>query len=164
MNLEIPPITDERLAALAARIRPVVHGAVPGSGGRPRVLEELWYIAPVDPRSVAFTWEPVPTERAERLHHLRTIHTLHTYGAPSFFKPSIAEVLAQIPADLDDSLIVAFKTEGFGDVQAIRAVPHGHAAFMAGYHIGVTTFYGTSESERDAFARMFPNLPDRFLK
>jgi hypothetical protein len=154
MKLTIPPIDDARLAALAARIRPAVHAACPG--GHARSLDEIWYIQPPrDLRDVSFLWNAVPRARIDRPHHLRTLHTLHEYGAPSLFKPSVAEVLAQLPPDIEEHA-VAFTTVGFDNVTAMQAVPHGHAALQAGFHLGVTTFYGTTESELATLRRLFP--------
>ena len=77
-------------------------------------------------KDVAFTWDPKPTTRAAGLIKLDQIVTNHTYGYHGMFKPSIAEVLCQIPEKyLND--VVAFETEYGG---------------MAGeYHSGVTTLY-----------------------
>ena len=101
-------ISDERLAELQRRIRPVVG-----------VDENLHYIQDVDPREIAFTWSPRATKRARGLVKLTTIETIHGYGAPVYFKPSIAEVLAQIPQELIEQTLV-FRTEhtGFTEVAA----------------------------------------------
>ena len=85
----IPAIDDQVLSELSRRIRPVV-----------REGETLHYIERCDPRTVAFTWALQTTEPALGLKRLRTVTTFHTYGAPSLFKPSIAEVISQIPEDL----------------------------------------------------------------
>jgi len=95
---EIPKITDEKLQELLLRIRPVLS-----FGGK------LSYIKSVDPRHIAFLWDPKPDGEAEDLVILRSIRTYHDYGHPSLFKPSIAEVLAQIPEDILDK-VVAFET------------------------------------------------------
>lgn len=79
-------ISDERLEELAKRIKPVV-----------RCDGELYYIKDVDLRDVAFTWSPKLKRKAKGLEELARIRTYHTYSAPVFFKPSVAEVLAQIP-------------------------------------------------------------------
>lgn len=79
-------ISDERLEELARRIKPVV-----------RCDGDLYYILDVDLRNVAFTWDPKLKERAEGLEELVRIRTYHIWNYYGFFKPSIAEVLAQIP-------------------------------------------------------------------
>jgi NTP pyrophosphatase (non-canonical NTP hydrolase) len=97
MSEYVPEITDERLAELLSRIR-ATH----------QFGSELCYIKPVDPRGIAFTWDPKKDEKADKLKVLRSILTYHNYGHPSLFKPSIAEVLAQIPEDIVER-VVAFQ-------------------------------------------------------
>ncbi len=65
----------------------------------------LYYIQEVDLRGIAFIWDPKPTEIAEGLEPFEDITTYHTYGYYGFFKPSIAEVLAQIPLDKIDHVV-----------------------------------------------------------
>lgn len=116
----VPKISDERLAKLSPRIKPVVE-----KDGK------LFYIKDVNPRTTAFTWDPTPTVEAEDLVRLTTIPTRHTFGAPAFFKPSIAEVLAQIPLEyLDD--VVAFET--LSDNLLARDIRNG-------WHITTTILY-----------------------
>ena len=57
----------------------------------------LCYIEPVDLRSVAYTWNPKPTTFALNLSPSGYFMAKSKYGAPSFFKPSIAEVLEYLP-------------------------------------------------------------------
>ena len=118
--IEIPRISYEEMKARVARIKPVVlhEGA-------------LHYIAEVDPVSIAFTWSPVPTSEATDLILVREITTYHTYGAPVFFKPSIGEVLRQIPTDLLDT-VTAFRTELDGN---------GVETIVGEYHRARTTLF-----------------------
>jgi hypothetical protein len=118
---KIPEIDDGRLRELLERIRPVVSfGGV------------LHYIRPVDPRRIAFTWAPKPGRKAKGLVELRQVRTLHNYGHPSLFKPSIAEVLAQLPDDIADRT-VAFETVLL-DFDQRRDC-----------HVATTTFFGREE-------------------
>jgi hypothetical protein len=50
-------------------------------------------------------WSPKPTRRATRLARLTDITTYHTWGYYGFFKPSIAEIIAQIPESLLSDVI-----------------------------------------------------------
>ncbi len=129
-TLEIPEITDERLAELAARIKPVVRNR----------SNALAYIKPCDLRNVAFTWSPKITRKAANLVKHATIRTLHRYGYYGLFKPSIAEVLAQIPADLIDET-VAFETIGPSDATDLGKESE---ALNAGFHVATTRLYGRS--------------------
>jgi hypothetical protein len=92
-QLRIPEITDERLNELFKRIKPVVEF----NGVK-------HYIRKCHLRTTAYTWDAKKTKEAPALKEVRSIRTLHTYGYYGFFKPSIAEVIAQIPEDLIDQV------------------------------------------------------------
>lgn len=126
--MKIPKLTNERLAELQATIKPVIRDG-----------KDLWYIEDVDPRNIAFTWDPKPTEKATGLKLLCTARTLHTYGYHGFFKPSIAEVLAQVPADLVDKA-VAFEVNGPGTADDLNQEKE---ALDAGFHVAQTSFYAS---------------------
>lgn len=69
----------------------------------------LNFIEPVDIKGMAFTWDPKLVDQAEGLEVILDIVTIHSCGHPALFKPSIQEVLAQIPEDIA-SKVVAFET------------------------------------------------------
>lgn len=125
--MQIPKISNERLAELLARIRPVVR-----QDGEP------WYIKPVDPRNIAYTWDPTPTKKATDLVPLKTVRTLHTYGYHGMFKPSIAECLAQMPDDVAETA-VAF--EIVDSPQTADDLNREREALNEGFHVAQTTFY-----------------------
>lgn len=52
----------------------------------------------LDPREIAFTWDAQPDDVAMAFSPLNKVEimTFHKFGAPSFFKPSLAEVYAAI--------------------------------------------------------------------
>lgn len=52
----------------------------------------------------SYAWSPKPLCKAPKMTKLTEISTLHTCSFPLFFKPSEAEVLAQIPEDLIDKV------------------------------------------------------------
>ena len=118
-------ISDERLEELSKRIKPIVlqHG-IPH------------YIKLCDLRKQAFTWDPKVTERADGLTMIAEIPTYHTSGYYGFFKPSIAEVLSQIPEEHLSSCC-AFMTE------RATAADLGHQMDVVneGYHRAMTTLY-----------------------
>ena len=124
-KLFIPEIDETRLRELAQRIKPVYH--TKGWSG-------LTYMQPCDLRGVSFVWSPQPNGRAMNLEEVCTIRTLHTYGYYGFFKPSIAEVLAQIPMALLRE-VVAFKIKGPNDLRKEAD------ALNAGFHVAQTTLY-----------------------
>lgn len=97
----IPKITNAELSELAARIKPVV---------RDEKRNNLPFYIEVDPdlRGTSYLWDYKFTEEAKDLFEFATIRTLHTYGYYGMFKPSVAEVLAQIPPEYRDR-VVAFE-------------------------------------------------------
>ena len=130
MSKTIPKISDKKLNELYERIRPVIRYAEVKYGGKTHYEKhsegDLYYIKKVDPRGVAFTWSPEPDEKASGLVEMTDITTYHSYGYHGFFKPSVAEVLAQIPEKyLDD--VVAFQTGG--------------ASIAGDYHSATTILY-----------------------
>lgn len=124
----IPDLSDEKLTLLAAKMRPVMRDA----------KGMLRFIAPVDLRNVAFTWQPVVFRERADLVQVATIRTLHTWGYPAFFKPSIAE--AQIPSGMED-VVVAFEVVGPRAVSDFYVDEETRRAFDAGFHTAKTTLY-----------------------
>jgi hypothetical protein len=114
---QIPPISEGLLEQLAKTIKPVVRYARKGLSSKLMRDDEgeLYYIKPVDPVSETFLWSPTRTGLARDVNPrpYKTIETLHTYGAPAYFKPSVAEVLAQIPTT-EVMRCVAFETRAAG--------------------------------------------------
>jgi len=129
----IPEISDERLAELVAKIRPV---------SEPDRREVVRFYAPSEPRTEAFKWrsEDLTAEEATIVAYVSDpFRTLHTFSAPSFFRPTLEEVFAQIPAGIDLSRANAFWIE-FKDFETIR--PEG-AAIGSGqtYQVGLVHLY-----------------------
>jgi len=100
----IPEVSPERLAELAKRIRPVVRFPFLGK----------CYIRSVgDLCHEVYLNNPMPARPAWNIKPLADITTYHTpdrgYGPwDDFFGPTVAEVLAQIPAELLNR-VVAFE-------------------------------------------------------
>jgi hypothetical protein len=124
----IPSVPREHISALAERIKPVVRNE----------RKVLHYIKPVDLFSASFLWEPTLLESAVDLREIARITTYHTFGHPLFFKPSVAEVLAQIP---DTYLSAAIAFEVIGPLGA-DDLNTENAALAAGYHVATTVLYG----------------------
>ncbi len=127
----IPTLPDGELNARAERIKPIV-----------RFDGELRYIKSVDIRNVAYTWEPKSAKLAKDLTTLLDITTYHTYGYHGLFKPSIAEVLCQIPTDLVDKV---FAFEIIVRPETAEDLNLDKEALNAGYHIATTRLYGRQE-------------------
>lgn len=125
--MNIPELSEELLQDLARRIRPVVRDQ----------SQRLRFIEAVDLRTVSFTWNPNFTDAADHLVDVVRIRTLHTYAYYGFFKPTIAEVLAQIPAEMVPE-VSAFETIGpFDATDLNREI----GALNAGFHVAMTTLY-----------------------
>ena len=93
----VPEITEERLNTLIKKIVPVV-----------RENNKLYKIEIPDLRKIAYTWDYKITEECNNLKEVMRIKTNHYCGYYGLFKPSIAEVLAQIPENLINK-VVAFE-------------------------------------------------------
>lgn len=124
--LEIPRIDDAALGHLGSSIKPLVRG----DDG------ELYHIQPVDYRNTAFLRSPQITGRAEELHEVAAIPTLHRWSASSFFRPTVAQVLAQIPSELVDQ-VEAFEVVGPETSRTQLDV------VSAGYHLAATILYSS---------------------
>lgn len=125
--IQIPEISDARLDELAARIKPVVtFGGV------------KHYIKPCHLRDEAYTWDAKKRAPAPALKPLREIRTYHTYGYYGFFKPSIAEVLAQIPADVIDQVT---EFEIVQRPKEAKDLNEEKRALDAGFHVATTVLY-----------------------
>lgn len=125
----IPEIPDEEMRRRAERIKPVVDFGFP-RGKR--------YIKPVDLHTIAYTWDPKPAGKPPPLKVIKDIRTLHSWGHYALFKPSIGEVLAQIPEDVLDQVIafeIVVKPECADDLNAERE------AVNDGFHVATTRLY-----------------------
>jgi hypothetical protein len=157
--VRIPPISDERIAELSAQIRPVVRMARVRvrvkhySNGATRIklyrsayrgkwqpwpAGELYYIMPVNARGIAFPWSPKRDVLAEGLIEIARITTLHTYAYHGFFKPTIAEVLSQIPEEYLGQ-VIAFETHGPETADDLNSE---WELLNEGYHVAETILYG----------------------
>lgn len=99
----LPDISDSTLKELVKTVRPMYQFKEQG----------LSFIKLPDLRGESFIWSPEFLEKAENIEAFRGIETLHSYGSPSLFKPSIAEVLSQIPDEFITET-VGFTTEQKG--------------------------------------------------
>lgn len=157
----IPNISDERLQVLAKRIQPVVRmtkvkttttehedgsftlHTKPDPEGEWSTWEDgkLYYIEEVaNLRRVSYTWSPKPSKPVEEgsLNPLTDIRTYHTWAYYGFFKPTIAEVLAQIPeSQIED--VVAF--EIIDSPKTAADLNKESVALNDGYHVATTRLY-----------------------
>ena len=133
--IAIPYISDRTIELMGAKIRPIVKvkGVKHFLGGY--TVEEM--------KNTSFSFTSDHGEHLQEpvndneLEFVGEAYTLHTWGAPSYFKPSIKEVIAQIPADIKNS-VDAFEVE-------LESYPSNKEfvseAFAKGYHVALTKFY-----------------------
>ena len=126
-EFEVPQITDERLAELAERIKPLI-----------RHRDLLFTIAPVDPSRQTFIIDPVLLEVAMGLEAIAEIRTYHTFQHPLIFRPSVAEVLAMIPDEFIDEV------KFFEIVEPPKNLNMEKEALDMGYHVARTRLYRRS--------------------
>lgn len=137
----IPRLADDYIRGLAERIRPLVRFVQ----GEDKLVEsregDPYTIEPKHIFNMAYNWDPKPVERiTEELVPLRDITTYHAYGYYQFFKPSVAEVLAQIPEDLVDRVAyfeIVWEPETAADLRG--------EAVKAGFHEARTRLYAVEE-------------------
>jgi len=135
----IPDVPEDRIRELAKRIKPVVRFSISLPGGFLFYPDGIpFYIRKVDLFDIAYTWSPKPRWPATRLTPLQDITTYHSWGHYSLFKPSIAEVLAQIPANLLDR-VVAF--EIIKQPETADDLNQNIEAMHAGFHVATTRLY-----------------------
>ena len=92
----------------------------------------------------SYTWDPKYDEerKVPQLKPLADITTYHSYGYYGLFKPSIAEVLAQIPEVLLQR-VVAF--EIVDRPETAEDLNKHSEALNAGYHFATTRLFGEAE-------------------
>jgi len=132
----IPKISNQRLEQILKKIKPVVRfrrnefqdGIATAAGCPPyqHPEGELHFIKKVHPRRIAFTWEPKAVRIAKNIEDqpYKIITTFHKYEAPSLFKPSLAEVVAQIPEE-ELGTVAAFETV-YWDLDDRNCTPDGY--------------------------------------
>ncbi|MBP3431560.1 MAG: hypothetical protein J6K39_01720 [Clostridia bacterium] len=134
-----------RLLKLAAKIKPVVRFVQNGQNDFAFDDNgELYYIQPCNIRTESFLWtDQNPICKAVKLVKLAEVDSLHTYGYPLLFKPSVEECLKYLPNGITDR-VVAFEVKPtYEEVyQAVVKTENGS------FHKGKTTFYGLEEGAK----------------
>ena len=151
MKYSIPDISDERIQELQRKLTPLV-----------RRRGKLFTIKKTDPRDEAFNWGD-GEKVIKHLQEVTRFRTLHTYGYHGFFKPSIAEVFAQLPENFNlISEGLFFETVGPEDAGDLNKELE---ALNAGFHVAETIVYkqdkgllkklfGKQDISRNEFYRM----------
>ena len=124
----IPKVSKEVLTERAKKVRAVVE-----FGRKKHFIQEQNIF------TTAYTWEPKKAGKANGLVPLQDVKTYHTWTYYGFFKPTIAECLAQIPDEIFDQ-VVAF--EIIRGPESADDFNEDKEAFNAGHHVAVTRYYG----------------------
>ena len=122
-------MSEARIRELAERIKPVMEFREEGRS----------YIKPVDIFAESFTWDPEPAIKAPGLKPFCDITTYHSYGYIGYFKPSVAQVILQIPQEHLDK-VIAFEIVKVPDEFPDEPSPE-YEALDAGYHTATTRLY-----------------------
>ena len=118
---------DKRVMMLAETIHPLVER----DGKLFHIQFSLYQI------HEAFAWSPEILHEATYLEPICEVRTLHSFGAPEFFKPSVHEVLDQMPKQIEDEA-VAFVARGPKDADDLN---REIGALNKGFHVAKTTFF-----------------------
>ena len=135
-NVSIPEITDEELKTRYKRIKPVVE-----IEGKKYLLREY---TQEELRGKSYLWDMEQDKREEiDIDEYAPLvdydfECIHKYGYYAFFKPSIAEVLAQIPEDLV-GLVDLF--EIIEEPKTTEDFSKNKIVFYNGYHISKVRLY-----------------------
>lgn len=135
-NVSIPEITDEKLRERYKHIKPIVD--IDGKKYLLRVYTEEQL------RNMSYLWN-MQTDKRKEIDINEYIaleeydfECLHKYGYYMFFKPSIAEVLAQIPSDLSE-IVDLF--EIIDEPKTAEDFCKNKIVFDNGYHISKVRLY-----------------------
>jgi len=136
-TFSIPYISDNELMRRYLKIKPVAEVDGVKYWLRDYSLHEL--------KNSSYLWYVVPDKRepvGEALSNCtyRDIECLHTYGFPGFFKPSISEILAQIPEDVFEH----YSVDAFEIIErpTCSADFNKHIeAFKQGFHTSTVRLY-----------------------
>jgi hypothetical protein len=130
MSRYAPEVSKELIEELAETIHPVVE-----------FDGKKYFIEKVDLFGIAFTWDPKKTEEAVGLKEVATITTFHSWAYYGFFKPTIAEILNQIPEDLRYKVKAFEIVDWPREASDFNKTEESAAAFKASYHTAKTTLY-----------------------
>lgn len=135
-NVSIPEISKKELLARYKRIKPIVE-----IEGKKYFLREFTESELTD---ISYIWNKHEDKREEVNMDLyipcvmKDFECIHTYGYPGLFKPSIAEVLAQIPQH-EVQFIDAFEIVEFPSTASDFA--KNQIVFDNGFHISKVRLY-----------------------
>lgn len=138
-KFEIPEMSEEEIAHWYETISPIVNSDT-----------YLRKLSSKELSGVAYTWLTDPSDYGNKvdfskLSVLEDRKMLHTWAYYGFFKPTVGEVIRQIPKDLL-SKVVAFEIiDG-----AIGMHGTFGAELNAGYHVSIVRLYQAKDETNEA--------------
>lgn len=135
-NVSIPEISKEELLARYERIKPIVE-----IGGVKYFLRDF---TEKELTEISYIYDKEKDKREKVDMDLYVaqedldFECIHKYGYPGFFKPSIAEVLAQIPED-EIPFVDAF--EIINEPKTSDDFHKNKIVFNSGFHISIVRLY-----------------------
>lgn len=132
MKYSIPEISDERIKELQEKFTPLV-----------RRNGKLFTVKECHPRNQAFNWND-GEKVVKYLREVARFQTLHTYSYHGFFKPSLAEVFAQLPKDFEVKDDLFFETQGPDTADDLNK---NREALDAGFHVAETIVYKQAQED-----------------
>ena len=145
-NVSIPDISDEELLRRYQKIKPIVE-----VGGVKYFLREFSKKELKNQSYINEVEKDIVKKVNMRLFVPcigQDFECIHKYGHPMFFKPSIAEVLAQIP-DGQVDFVDAFEIIEFPQVD--NELIRNKIVFDNGYHISMVRLYTSRKNPKVRF-------------
>ena len=145
-NVSIPDISDEELLRRYQKIKPIVE-----VGGVKYFLREFSKKELKNQSYINEVEKDIVKKVNMRLFVPcigQDFECIHKYGHPMFFKPSIAEVLAQIPEGQVD-FVDAFEIIEFPQVD--NELIRNKIVFDNGYHISMVRLYTSRKNPKVRF-------------
>ena len=141
-KFEIPQMSNGDIAKWYATIKPIVK-----NGGKPTYLREL---SNSELENVAYTWLNKPEDYGDvadfsKLSVLADVKMLHGWGYYGFFKPSVGEVIRQIPEEYIEKVVAFEIIHGAIGMNTIF-----NAELNAGFHVSIVRLYQAKDSTNEA--------------
>ncbi len=137
-KFEIPKMSNEDIAKWYATIKPIVTHE-----GTFKYLRQL---SDHELTNTAYTWLNKPTDYADvvdfsKLSVLADVKMLHTWAYYGFFKPTVGEIIRQIPKELLEKVVAFQIIKG-----AIGINSFANEELNAGYHVSIVRLYQAKDS------------------
>lgn len=143
-KIEIPKMSEGTIEKWYSTIKPIVH-----EGNKFTFLREL---SSQEISGSAYTWFNDPEDYAEdvdfsKLSFLADVKMLHGYGYYGLFKPSVGEVIRQIPEDMLEKAVafeIIYSPVTAADFEQFRT------EFDAGFHVSIVRLYKNKDDTSEA--------------